>query len=524
VRNWLGERLESRVDRLTEQLGGPARRRVVVLLGLVLALNSADTAAIGAVAAQLEPGLHIGIAELGLLVTISSVVGAVATIPVGVLADKTPRVRLLSISILAWGVAEALGGLSTSFIMLALTRIALGGVTATAGPSIASLTGDLFPAGERGRIYGYIITGELIGAGVGIVGAALLSGWFGWRAAFLALAVPSIVLAWALHTYLPEPARGGQSRLEPGATEIVPADAVEAQRAEIPQAAAEPARDDAVRREVRKQGVTPDEETVVDVAGISTWGAIRYVLRVRTNLAIIVASSLGYFFFAGLRTFAVIFVRGHFGISQSLAAALTVIVGGGAVFGLLAAGRMADRLIRRGRIDARIVVGAAGYITAAALLLTPLLLRNVMLSLPLLILAAAAIAAPNPPLDAARLDVVPAQLWGRAEAVRTALRNTLEAFAPLLFGLLAEVFGAAQASFGSSTGDVRATLANAAEVRGLQVAFLVMLVPLALAGILLLAMRRHYAVDVASAGESERRAQAERMPDRRQRGATRKTG
>ena len=65
----------------------------MLLLGLVLALNTADGSAIGALATQLEPGLRIGAAELGLLVTVSSLVGAMAAIPCGIITDKARRVR-----------------------------------------------------------------------------------------------------------------------------------------------------------------------------------------------------------------------------------------------------------------------------------------------------------------------------------------------------------------------------------------------------------------------------------------------
>jgi len=518
ARPWLERRLQHRVDRLTEHLGGPARRRVVLLLGLVLAVNGADTTAIGAVATQLEPGLHIGAAELGLLVTASSLVGALAAIPCGVLTDRTRRVRLLSVSVLLWGVAEIAGAFATSFAVLVLTRLALGAVAATAGPTVASLTGDYFPAAERGRIYGFIITGEVVGAGFGIAAASLVSALLGWRAAFVVLAIPSVALAWALWTNLPEPARGGQSRLEPGATAIVPAEEVmtapDAGRAGasdglgVPEP--DPARgaatarsDDMVLKKVEERGVEPDEDIVVvtEPGQMSTWQVVRYVLRVRTNVVIIIASSLGYFFLAGLRTFAVVFAVGHFGVGQGPATVILAVIGGGAVIGLLSAGRAADRLVGRGHIDARIVVAGVAYLAAAALLLPALLSASLVLSLPLLVAAAAAISAPNPPLDAAQLDVVPAQLWGRAQGVRSALRNALEAFGPLIFGVVAELFVAGHAEISSSAD----TAGLAAQTRGLEVAFLLMLIPLAAAGILLLAQRRHYPVDVASAGESERR-------------------
>jgi predicted MFS family arabinose efflux permease len=494
--------MQRRLDRLTQQLGGPARRRVIVLLALVLALSAADGSAVGAVAAQLEHGLHINAAELGLLVTTSSLVGALFALPCGVLVDKTQRVRLLALSIVTWGIAEAVAGFAPTFGFLLLTRLALGAVTATAVPAVASLTGDFFPAGERGRIYGYIVTGEIVGAGVGIGVASLVAGAVGWRTAFVVLALPSFALAWALWQNLPEPARGGQSRLEPGATEIVAAGRV-GKTGAAAEAAAPARTDDLVLTRVEERGVAPDENIVmaVDPDRMTMREVVAYVLRVRTNLTIIVASSLGFFFVSGLRTFAVLFARGHFGVGQGVATVLLGLIGIGSVIGLLTAGRTADWLIRRGHLDARIVVAGVMYLAAALVLLPALLSRGIVVSLALLFVAAAAISAPNPPLDAAQLDVMPAQVWGRAQGVRTALRSTLEALGPLLFGVVAQLFVRGSGSLPTSANGA----IDAAQTHGLEVAFLLMLVPLAAAGVLLLVTRRQYVIDVASAGESERR-------------------
>ena len=59
----------------------------------------------------------------------------------------------------------AASGLTTDYGALLVTRLALGTVIAAAGPAVASLTGDLFPASERSRIYGMVLTGELLGRG-----------------------------------------------------------------------------------------------------------------------------------------------------------------------------------------------------------------------------------------------------------------------------------------------------------------------------------------------------------------------
>ena len=61
----------------------------------MLALNGADMATVGAVAPQLEHSLHIGNTKIGLLSSVSLLVGAVFTIPVGLLVDRFKRMPML---------------------------------------------------------------------------------------------------------------------------------------------------------------------------------------------------------------------------------------------------------------------------------------------------------------------------------------------------------------------------------------------------------------------------------------------
>src|SRR5215472_15626111 len=178
---WAGRLLRGEV---VKRVGGPARARVITLFGAVLALNGADTATVGAVAPQLERALHIGNTKVGLLSSVALLIGAVATIPVGLLVDRIKRMPMLSLSIVLWSLASLFSAFAGSYSSLLLTRLFLGAVTATAGPAIASLTGDYFPARERGRVYAYILGGEIAGTAVGfIVSGAVAS--ITWRAAFL---------------------------------------------------------------------------------------------------------------------------------------------------------------------------------------------------------------------------------------------------------------------------------------------------------------------------------------------------
>src|SRR5204862_3785074 len=98
-----------------------------------------------AVAPQLESSLHINNTDIGLLSTVSLLVGALFVIPVGFLVDRVKRMPLLSGSIVLWSVASLASAFAGSYSTLLITRLALGAVTATAGPAIASLSSDYLP-------------------------------------------------------------------------------------------------------------------------------------------------------------------------------------------------------------------------------------------------------------------------------------------------------------------------------------------------------------------------------------------
>ena len=199
--------------RLVPVLGGRTRTRVIVVLACVLALSSADTATVGAAASELRTALKISTFDVGLLVAVTAVVGAVFSPPFGVLADKLRRTRLLGAAVVLWGIAMIWSASAGNFGQLLVSRLALGGVTAVAGPVVASLVGDWFPGGERGHIYSYILTGELLGAGLGFAFTGELAA-LSWRLAFVILAIPAFIVAWAVFQ-LPEQVRGGKGALAP---------------------------------------------------------------------------------------------------------------------------------------------------------------------------------------------------------------------------------------------------------------------------------------------------------------------
>lgn len=482
---------------LDSVLGGPARTRVIVVLACVLALNSADTATVGASATQLIHSLHISQADIGLLVAVTSVVGAVASVPFGVLVDRSNRIALLVVTIVLWGAAMLASAAVSSFGQLLLLRLALGGVTAASGPAVASLVGDYFPSGERGKVYGYVLAGELLGAGVGFVVTGDVAA-ISWRAAFVILAVPTVFLAWAV-AHLAEPDRGGASQLVPGAVGFV-ARRPRARRGWRRSTRAGtgavggpwPGADDPIpqptdaQEEAERRGIQPDPRLVLrrDPRRMGILVTARYVLAVRTNRVLIVSSACGYFFLAGVETFGLEFAKGQYGVSQIVASLVMLVIGAGAVVGVLVGGRLGDALVRGHRINGRVLVAAVAALATVVLFIPALVTHSSVTALPYIVVAAFMLTAQNPPIDAARLDIMPPLLWGRAEGIRSFLRTGAQALAPVLFGALADLLGGGH--------------------RGLQVTFMVMLLPLAASGVILLRALRTYPVDVATAGASAR--------------------
>jgi predicted MFS family arabinose efflux permease len=432
------EAARAAAERVTAILGGAHRARVVTVLAAVLGLSGADVATVGASATELRHALGISDTQIGLLVATTLLVGALATIPFGMLADRVRRTTTLAVAVGLWGAAMAWSAAASDYGMLLAARIFLGVVTAAAGPLIASLVGDYFAGGERGRMWGFILTGELIGVGFGFVVTGDVA-VFSWRAAFVVLAVPALALAW-LVSRLPEPARGGGDEADgPG------------------------------RMSLRQ--------------------AARHVLHVRTNALLIASSSLGYYFLAGLQTFGAEFAKKQYGVNQAEVNVLVLIIGVGALAGVLAGGAAGDALMRRGRVSGRVTVAAVTAALSAVLFVPAVVSSGAFTALPYLIAAAFMLAGQNPPLDAARLDVMPARLWGRAEAVRTVVRSLAQAMAPLLFGAISDhVFGGGRS--------------------GLEWTFLVMVIPLAASAAILWRARATYPGDAAAARGAASRGRA----------------
>lgn len=364
-------------------------RPMLAALAAVLVVDWADRNVLGGLAPELRRDLGIGNSELGLLSAAFSIVGAVVSLPVGLLVDRVRRLALLSSAVALWSLAVLAAGAAQGFLWLFGARLALGAIAATAGPATPSLVGDLVRNRDRGRVMGFIDGGQLVGTGLGYVLAAFVVAFLSWRWGFWLLAVPGLALAFFLRR-LPEPERTGAS-------------------------------DGHARYSLREMR-----------------DAFRIVLTIRTNLIVLMAVSVGNLFFAAVSTFAVVFATQQYGLTTSQADLGVIVIAVGAVAGILGGGRLGDWLMRRNLVTGRLWVGAVGLMTAAVLGTPVLFTHSLVLAGVLVVVGTAALNAATPVMDAVRLDVVAPELRGRAEAVRTVLRAGAEGLAPLAIGVLAD--------------------------------------------------------------------------------------
>ncbi|WP_231634772.1 MFS transporter [Novosphingobium sp. KN65.2] len=194
----------------------------LALISLTNALSLLDRQILAILAPAIKEDLKIGDAEMGLLFgTVFALFYALFSLPVGRLADGWLRGRLLSLSILLWSAATAVAGLTSSFAMLAASRLCVGIGEAATQPAGTSLIYDYWPRHRRGFVMAVLAAAIALGLGgslvLGGVAAQIWTDAFppgeapfnlrGWQFAFLVAATPGFILAWFLWR-LKEPERG----------------------------------------------------------------------------------------------------------------------------------------------------------------------------------------------------------------------------------------------------------------------------------------------------------------------------
>ena len=295
---------------------------VLGILCFVYVLNFLDRQLLSILAKPIQDSLHISDSQLGRIGGLYfALFYCLISIPVGWLADRTNRVRVLSLACAIWSAATMGCGLTATYPQLVVTRMMVGvGEAGGVPPSYAIISG-YFPSGRRGTALGLYNLGPPIGQALGIAFGASIAVAFSWRHAFVVLGAVGLAAALMVILLVREP-RGDD--IEP------------------PTGAEHP----------------PAAETS------RFWGTVAMFFSRPSLVLVSLASGATQFITYGLINFTALFLMREKAMTlHQIAIYYALVVGVGMSAGIFASGRAIDRFTRRSK-QAYALIPAAGLVLA----------------------------------------------------------------------------------------------------------------------------------------------------------------
>lgn len=124
------------------------------------------------------------------------------------IAERRERIGLIALGTLAWSVAAAWSGIAVNWVQLLLSRIGVGVGEAVGLPANQSVVADYFPPNRRATAMSVLLLAPPLGAFIGGAGGGYIAQHFDWRMAFIASAVPGVILSILVYLLVAEPPRG----------------------------------------------------------------------------------------------------------------------------------------------------------------------------------------------------------------------------------------------------------------------------------------------------------------------------
>jgi predicted MFS family arabinose efflux permease len=175
----------------------PAYRGVVLaMLLLVYTFNFLDRQILSILAQPVKASLHLTNGQLGMLGGLAfAILYSTLAIPLALLADRTSRTWVITLSLGVWSGFTALCGFAQNFTQMFLFRLGVGvGEAGGVAPSYA-IIGDYFPPEKRARALSIYSLGIPLGAAAGVLLGGYIAANVEWRTAFLVVGLLGILIA-----------------------------------------------------------------------------------------------------------------------------------------------------------------------------------------------------------------------------------------------------------------------------------------------------------------------------------------
>jgi sugar phosphate permease len=373
--------------------------RTFTILMIINILNYSDRSVLSAIQTKIQIEFGLSNTELGLLGSSFLFIYALATLPLGVWADRTIRKNIVAVCVGLWSVATLLSGLTHNFIQIFFTRSFLGIGEAGYAPASLSMIGDLFPRAQRGRILSIWSIGNLIGTAIGLILGGIIADKFGWRWAFYMVGLPGLIMAFLIWRST-EPRRGAFDNAE---------------------------------------GAENETEDLHGSIGKDFWETAKKILKIPTYWVLLGAFVFSFFTIGSAQTWVTTYLVHAFNLSVAKAgtySGLTLLIG--SLVGTIIGGWLADFLQRR-LPQGRMIVAAFAFLVGAPITLIALSMHSLGPFIGFFIAAILCLSLALGPINAILQDIIAPEIRSTATGLVLLMAHLLgDASSPLLIGVLAD--------------------------------------------------------------------------------------
>lgn len=183
---------------------GLRRATFTFLLAAGMAAATFASPSLGILGPFIVADLGIDRGELGFVIAVSAILGAVLSPVAGRVADRVGGRRALLGLFVAAATTFALFGLARSTLLLVVGGVVGAAAQALANPATNKLIAEDLPPGARGTVTGIKQSGVQAGIFLGGVTVPSLAVALGWRGAYVAVAAIPLVLAGVAAGVIPQ--------------------------------------------------------------------------------------------------------------------------------------------------------------------------------------------------------------------------------------------------------------------------------------------------------------------------------
>jgi ABC-type branched-subunit amino acid transport system ATPase component/MFS family permease len=200
-------------------MGIEGRKLPLLVFTLSAFITGWDGVALIIVVPDIQAEFGLSVAALSAILAFTTTATTLMGLPLGYLIDRVKRVWLVRAGELLGCVGDVVQALAPSFGVMTVGRLLGTSVRLPESSAVAfPLLADYYPSRSRARVFGSLVFSGQVGALIAAPLVGIVVTLYGWREAFLALAVLSGVVT-GLTFLLREPTRGAMDRREMGVPE-----------------------------------------------------------------------------------------------------------------------------------------------------------------------------------------------------------------------------------------------------------------------------------------------------------------